>query len=69
MLPQQNILQHKINPKKLKPGLITSCDIRPENGEGLFWFRHFINLPLTYLLRHISIYLQPRDPHEAIKSW
>jgi len=23
--------------KKLKPGLVASYDIRPENGEGLFW--------------------------------
>ena len=28
----------------------------PWNGEGLFWFRRFINLSLTYLLRQ----LQPR---------
>jgi len=37
----------KIN-KKLKPGLVESYDIRPGNGEGLFWFWHFINLSLTY---------------------
>jgi len=24
--------------KKLKPGLVASYDIRPGNGEGLFWF-------------------------------
>ena len=35
--------------KKLKPGLVASYDIRPANGEGLFLFRHFINLSLTYL--------------------
>jgi len=35
--------------KKLKPGLVASCDIRPGKGEGLFWFWHFINLSLTYL--------------------
>jgi len=35
--------------KKLKPVLVTSDDIQPGNGEGLFWFRHFINLTLTYL--------------------
>jgi len=28
--------------KKLKPGLVASYDIRPENGECLFWFRRFI---------------------------
>jgi len=32
------------NTKKLKPGLVASYDIRPENREGLFWFRCFINL-------------------------
>jgi len=36
-----------INTKKnLKPGLVASYDIRPGNGEGLFWFRRFINLSL-----------------------
>ena len=49
--------------KKLKPGLVASYDLRPGNGEGLFWFRCFINLSLTYLLRHLSTYLQPRNPH------
>jgi len=29
--------------KKLKPGLVASYYIRPENGEGLFWFWCFIN--------------------------
>jgi len=33
--------------QKIKPGLVVSYDIRPGNGEGLFWFWHFINL-LTY---------------------
>jgi len=37
MHPQQNILQHKTNPKKLKPGLVTSYDLWPGNGMGLFW--------------------------------
>jgi len=32
-----------------------------ENGQGLFWFRRFINSSLTYLLTH----LQPQDPHGA----
>ena len=35
--------------KKLKPGLVASYDIQPGNREGLFWFRRFINLSLTYL--------------------
>jgi len=39
--------QHKIY-KKLKPGLVASYDIWPGNGEGLYWFRRFINLSLTY---------------------
>jgi len=34
---------------KPKPGLVASYDIRPGNGEGLFWFWSFINLLLTYL--------------------
>ena len=40
------------------PGLLTFYDIRPGNGEGLFLFRHFINLSLTYLLTAL-------DPHGA----
>jgi len=40
------------NKQKLKPGLVASYNIRPENGEGLFWFQHFINLSPTTLLRH-----------------
>jgi len=38
--------------KKLKPDLVTSYDIRPGNGEGLFLCRRFINLSLTYLLTY-----------------
>jgi len=34
---------------KLKPGLDAAYDIRPGNGEGLFWFWCFINLSLSYL--------------------
>jgi len=37
------------NTKKLKPGLVTSYNIRSGNGEGLFLFRRFINSPLSYL--------------------
>ena len=39
---KRNVLQHKINTKKLKPGLVASYDIRPANGEGLFWFWHLL---------------------------
>jgi len=31
---QENVLQHKINTKKLKPGLVAFYDIRPGNGAG-----------------------------------
>ena len=55
---KRNVLQDKTN-KKPQPCLIASYDIRPWNGEGLFWFRRFINLSLTYLLRHLPTYLQP----------
>jgi len=51
--------------KKLQPGLVTSYDIRPGNGERLFWFWRCINLSLTYLLRHLPTYLQPSDPHRT----
>ena len=42
--------------KKLKPGLAASYDIRSGNGEGLFLFGCFMNLLLTYLLRHPPTY-------------
>ena len=48
--------------KKLKPGLVAFYDIRPGNEQGLFWFRCFINLWLTYLLRHLPTYLQLLPP-------
>jgi len=46
---------NKINTKKLKPGSVTSYNITTVNGEGIFWFQHFINLSLTYrkLLTHL----------------
>jgi len=44
---------------KTKAGLVNSYDNRPGIGEGLFWFRRFINLSLTYLLKHLPTYLQP----------
>jgi len=31
-----NVLQHKINTKKLNPGLVTFYDIQPGNGTGVF---------------------------------
>jgi len=45
------------NKQNLKPGSVASYDIRPGNGEGLFWFWRFINLSLPYLLRHLPTYL------------
>jgi len=59
---QRNVAQHKINTKKLKPHLVASYN---RNREGLFWFRCFINLKLTYLLRHLLTYLKPRT-HSGI---
>jgi len=53
-----------ITTQKLKPGLVASYNIWPGNGEGLLWFWRFINLPLTYLLRHLHTYLQPRTQTE-----
>jgi len=47
------------NTKKLKADSVASYDTQPGNGKGLFWFQHFINLSLTYLLRHLPTYLQP----------
>ena len=60
---KRNVLQHKINTKKPKLGLVASYDIQPGNKEGLFLLRHFINLSPTYLLRHLATYEQPQDPH------
>jgi len=51
-----NVLQHK----KLKPGLVASYDIQHGKGEGLFLSWHFVNLSLTYSLRHLPTYLQLR---------
>jgi len=31
-------------------------DIQPGNGEGLFWFRCFINMSLIYLLTYLDAY-------------
>ena len=44
--------------KKLKPGLVASYNMRPGNEEGLFLYRCFVNLSLTYLLTHLPTYLQ-----------
>jgi len=57
-----NVLQHKISTEKLKPGLVASHDIWPGNREGLVWFRHFINLSLTYLLKTAHHSLTAADP-------
>ena len=51
--------------QKLKPGLVAIYNIRPGNGKGLYRFRHLINFSLTYLLRHLPTYLQPRDQYEV----
>ena len=56
---KRNILQQKINTKKLKPGLGACYDIRPGNGDGIFLFQRFINLSLTYLLRHLPLNYSP----------
>ena len=50
-------------PVKNKPGLVVSYDIRPGNGAGLFWFRNFINLSLTYLDTYP---LTAQHPHAAL---
>jgi len=42
--------------------------IRPGNRVGLFWFRCFINLSLTYLLRHLPTYLQSRVSHGGLRK-
>jgi len=47
--------------KKLNPGLVTSYDIWPGNGEGIFWFLHFIQLSLTKALTHLLTDLPTRD--------
>ena len=52
---KRSVLQHKINTKKLKPGLVASYDIRPQNGEWLFlfWGLHkFVPYLLTYPLTY-----------------
>jgi len=51
-----------------KPGLVTFYNIWPGNAEGLVWFRRFINLSLTSLLRHLPTYLQPQDTHRAYEQ-
>jgi len=52
--------------KELKPGLLATYDIRLGNGEGLFWFWCFINLSLTYLLKHLPTYSQLQDTHGVL---
>jgi len=56
--------------KKLKRGLVASYNIGLEMEKGrLFVFQRFINMALIYLLRHLSTYLQPKDPHGANTEW
>ena len=43
---------------QLSPGLVTSYDIQPGNGVGLFWDKH--TRLLTYLLAP--------DPHGALNA-
>jgi len=45
-----------INTRKPKPDSVAYYDVQPGNTEGLFLFRRFINLSLTYLLRHLPTY-------------
>jgi len=75
-----NVVQHNINTKKLKPGLVASYNIRPGNREGLFWFWRFINMSLTYLLRpvltapgstrgqHLKVEMQSNKPVDSVNS-
>jgi len=56
-----------MNQKKLKPGLVACYNILPGNREGLFRFRRFINLSLTYLLRHLLTAEGPTRGSEAGK--
>jgi len=60
-----NVLQHKINTKKLKPGLVTAYNIRPGNGEALFCFYRFI---LTDLLKTLNHLLTAPGPTRGIMS-
>jgi len=46
---QKKCTTTQIKHEKLKSALVTSYDIRLRKREGLFWFRRFINLSLTYL--------------------
>jgi len=55
---KRNVIQHKVNSKTLKPGLVASYDIWLGTGEGLFWFWCFIN-PFS---RWISVSQFPLGP-------
>ena len=57
-----NVTQHRINTKKLNPGLVASYNIRPGNGEGLFLFQSFINFSSLPTLTHL---LTAPDPQRA----
>ena len=69
MHPKQNILKHKMNPNKLKSGLVVSYDLPPGNRDGLFWFQCFINLLLTYLLTHLLTTPGPAWGYELNIKW
>jgi len=43
-------------------------NIRPENGDGLFWFQRIINLSLTYLLTNLDSYPLTNSPGTHINS-
>jgi len=60
---QSKEMHKRINRKKLKPGLVASYDFRPGKGVGLFWFRRFINLSLTHLLKTVTHLLTAPSPH------
>jgi len=62
---QKELQQHKINTKKLKPGLVASYNIWPGNREDLFWFWHFINLSLAFLDTYTLTY-SPRPTRDKV---
>jgi len=53
---QKKFITTQNKQKKLTPGLVTSYDIRPGNGQGLFLVQSFINLSLTYLDTYLLTY-------------
>jgi len=49
------------NKQKTKHRFVASYNIRPGNGEGLFWFWHFINLTPTSVLKTFTHLLTVPD--------